>query len=177
MYRLCIVVTRRPLWKGLVTLGNGINQPWMFIGDYNAYLKPTEKSEGNSVTCYMSETLKNVVYKLGCLTYLPRGFYTWWNGYTWCKLDRALVNHDWIGAPFISSVEFLPFGAHSDHAPCIVILKEPGERPIRPFRYYNMWVIHPEFQGIVREVWFEETLGTKKFRLCRKLKLLKQLQK
>lgn len=100
-------------------------------------------------------------------------YYTWWNGHTWCKLDRVLVNQEWIGSPFVSSAEFLPFGAHSDHGIFIVSVKEPRERPIRLFRYYNMWASYPEFQGIVREVWSEETPSTNKFALCRKMKILK----
>lgn len=84
-----------------------------------------------------------------------------------------MVNQEWIGSPFVSSAEFLPFGAHSDHALFVVSVKEPRESPIHPFRYYNMWASHPKFQGIVREVWSEETPSTNEFALCRKLKVLK----
>lgn len=36
-----------------------------------------------------------------------------------------------------------------------------------------MWLSHPKWQEIVREVWYEEIMGTKPFMMSRKLKALK----
>lgn len=84
-----------------------------------------------------------------------------------------MVNQEWSGAPFNCSTEFPVPGLLSDHSPCVVKLSEQGDRPIRPFRFYNMWISHPEFHEIVRSVWTDENLGTKQFMLCRNLRALK----
>lgn len=126
-------------------------QPSMCIGDYNSYLKPTDKARDNPVTGYMVKDFEECCVQAGLSVFPSMGlYYTWWNGHTWCKLDRVLLNQEWI-----------------------VSVKEPRERPICLFRYYNMWASHPEFQGIVQEVWSEETPSTNKFALCRKMKILK----
>lgn len=46
VYGLYTVVARRPLWDGLAAIGTDMTQPWMCIGDYNSYLKPTDKAGG-----------------------------------------------------------------------------------------------------------------------------------
>lgn len=85
-----------------------------------------------------------------------------------------LVNQEWLSAQFNSTADVLTPGLNSDHSPCVVTLTEHGSNPIRPFRFYNMWSSHPQFQEIVREVWAEEYWGTKQYILCKKLKSLKK---
>ncbi|GFY96656.1 hypothetical protein Acr_11g0009620 [Actinidia rufa] len=42
------------------------------------------------------------------------------------------------------------------------------------FKFFNMWAIHEDFQEIVERVWGTQIHGSAMFRLCRKLKLLKE---
>lgn len=174
VYGLYSVVARRSLWAGLGNIGRHITSPWVCLGDYNAYLHPTDKIGGNPVTGYMVREFENYCVHMGLTDLNATGMlYTWSNGHTWCKLDRALVNQPWLEASFQSSAEFLPFGATSDHAPCIVSIAEQGPKPSRPFRFYNMWTGHPEFQEITRGVWTPDILGTRQYAVCRNLKNLK----
>lgn len=169
------VVARRPLWHDMVEMGRGMRKPWLCIGDFNAYLKLTDKVGGPQVTGYMVRGFEDYCVQTGLSDLSSIGFhFTWSNGSIWCKLDRMWVNQEWLGAPFDTSAEVLAIGANSDHSPCVVTFKERGANPFRPFRYYNMWSNHLEFQGIVRDVWFEEICGTKQFVTSRKLKLIKQ---
>ncbi|VFQ82141.1 unnamed protein product [Cuscuta campestris] len=44
----------------------------------------------------------------------------------------------------------------------------------QPFKFFNMWIKHGKFKQIVQDVWDTRVEGTRQFRICRKLKLLKQ---
>lgn len=125
VYGLYSVVARRPLWEALGCLGRGMTQPWLSIDNFNAYLKPTDKSGGPPVTGYMVRDFEDCCVQNGLPDLNSTGLhYTWGNGGIWCKLDRALVNQAWVGALFVTSSEFLAPGAHSDHSSCLVVLTE-----------------------------------------------------
>lgn len=53
VYGLYSIVARRPLWSNLIELGRRMNTPWLCIGDFNAYLKPTDKVGGPPISGYM----------------------------------------------------------------------------------------------------------------------------
>lgn len=151
-----------------------MTQPWLCIGDFNAYLKPKDKIGGPPVTGFMVRDFEECCIRTRLYDTASTGLqYTWSNGHIWCKLDRVMVNQEWSGAPFDCSTEFPVPGLHSDHSPCVVKLSEQGDRLIRPFRFYNMWISHPEFHKIVRSVWTDKNLGTKQFMLCWSLRALK----
>lgn len=162
VYGLYTVVNRRTLWADLDMIGTTFIGPWLCLGDYNAYLKSSDKSGGPPITNYMVKDFDKCCTQNGLVDLNSTGFfYTWWNKHIWCKLDRALVNQLWLGAPFTSSAEFISFGTESDHTSCIVTVSEPGETSKRPFRYFNMGSAHPEYQNIVSESWTEEIGGTR----------------
>ena len=65
-------------------------------------------------------------------------------GYIARKLDRALVNQEWLDRFQGAAAEFLDVGP-SDHSPILVRngLLLHVRRP--PFRFFNFWVDAPEF--------------------------------
>ncbi|XP_074266168.1 uncharacterized protein LOC141588632 [Silene latifolia] len=62
---------------------------------------------------------------------------------------------------------------HFDHTPCLVSEGDKDGRQNRPFKYFNMWSSAPGFQKCVTKAWSTSVLGTKMYKVVRKLKLLK----
>ncbi|KAK4390427.1 hypothetical protein Sango_2106000 [Sesamum angolense] len=90
-----------------------------------------------------------------------------------CKLDRVLLNNDWLEAGLHYRAHFNLLGYLSDHSPGIVsIFDNPTPKP-KSFRFFNMWADHLNFIPTVEERWRLNVEGTPQFRLCRKLKALK----
>ncbi|KAK4422068.1 hypothetical protein Salat_2157700 [Sesamum alatum] len=91
----------------------------------------------------------------------------------WCKLDRVLLNNEWLEAGLHCGAHFSPPGCLSDHSPGIVSLFDPPAPKPKPFRFFNMWANHPDFLATVESHWNMNAEGTTQFSLCRKLKALK----
>ncbi|KAL0317947.1 UNVERIFIED_CONTAM: hypothetical protein Sangu_2209000 [Sesamum angustifolium] len=90
-----------------------------------------------------------------------------------CKLDRVLLNNDWLEAGFHCTAHFNPPGCLSDHSPgMFLFFDNPAPKP-KPFRFFNMWADHPDFIPTIERRWRLNVEGTPQFRLCRKLKALK----
>lgn len=47
-------------------------------------------------------------------------------------------------------------------------------RPKGCFKYFNMWANHKDFTPAVTEIWNKEIDGVEQYKLCKRLKLLKQ---
>ena len=88
------------------------------------------------------------------------------------KLDRALVNPEWLHHFPSVEASFLEPGA-SDHSPILVKvgLLLHIRRP--PFRFFSFWVEHPNFEGLVSSAWNIQMDSSPQFCLARKLKYLK----
>ena len=95
------------------------------------------------------------------------------------KLDRCLQNECSLDLFPNAFTEFLPPGL-SDHCPLVTSLKvnpDPGPRKLFPFKFFNFWVDHPDFIGLVKEAWCSEVFGTPMFKLTHKLKSVKAILK
>ncbi|GFY99199.1 hypothetical protein Acr_13g0006000 [Actinidia rufa] len=90
-----------------------------------------------------------------------------------CKLDRVMVSNRWNGEGLRAHANFGLLGKLSDHSPCVIALFDNGMQRPSSFKFFNMWAIHEDFQEIVERVWGTQIHGSAMFRLCRKLKLLK----
>ena len=94
------------------------------------------------------------------------------------KLDRVLVNENWLDKYPHSYTSFEPSGV-SDHVRCWIRLETapPGNK--RPFKFFNFPADHPDFMDSVSTVWestealFHSTSAL--YRFHHKLKLLKPI--
>ncbi|KAL0424176.1 UNVERIFIED_CONTAM: hypothetical protein Sradi_0952400 [Sesamum radiatum] len=177
-YGLYTVVNRRSMWEKLLELGQPLNMPWIILGDFNCVKSPAEKQLGVPPTWYELKDFSDCCLALGLHDAQTTGcYYTWYSNSdsnpVWCKLDRVLLNNDWLEAGFHCTAHFNPPGCLSDHSPGIVsIFDNPAPKP-KPFRFFNMWADHPDFIPTVERRWGLNMEGTPQFRLCRKLKALK----
>ncbi|KAL0287460.1 UNVERIFIED_CONTAM: Retrovirus-related Pol polyprotein from type-2 retrotransposable element R2DM [Sesamum angustifolium] len=166
------------MWEKLLELGQPLNMPWIILGDFNCVKSPVEKQLGVPPTWYELKDFADCCLALGLHDAQTTGcYYTWYSNSdsnpVWCKLDRVLLNNDWLEAGFHCTAHFNPPGCLSDHSPGIVsIFDNPAPKP-KPFRFFNMWADHPDFIPTIERQWRLNVEGTPQFRLCRKLKSLK----
>ncbi|GFZ20850.1 hypothetical protein Acr_29g0000120 [Actinidia rufa] len=99
---------------------------------------------------------------------------TWTNNSTWSKLDRVMINNRWIADGLRAHAHFGFLGKLSDHSPSLVSLFEHRIQGMQPFKFFNMWTLREDFQRIVSMVRDNKVYGSAMFRLCRKLKFLKE---
>ncbi|XP_057794589.1 uncharacterized protein LOC131010900 [Salvia miltiorrhiza] len=100
--------------------------------------------------------------------------YTWFkpNGRCKSKLDRFLVNEEWLRV-WEGSVACGLQRTLSDHLPIQLRTKCEDWGPT-PFRFLNVWVSHPDFHDVVDDVWSKaDVVGWKSFVVKEKLKMLK----
>ncbi|KAK3204578.1 hypothetical protein Dsin_018624 [Dipteronia sinensis] len=106
--------------------------------------------------------------------------------HTWCnkrsngciskKLDRVLVNNDWLAKFQNSEVIFLP-PSISDHCPSVVKLGLQGIKKNCPFKIFNFLTARSEFLPLVEKCWQEQVHGIMQYKLCSKLRNLKKVLK
>jgi len=106
-------------------------------------------------------------------------FYTWSNrrfnrrDFTERKLDRVLVNNEWLDS-FHNSNAFFKAPGISDHSPMIVDMGNVNRKKGIPFKFYNHWTSMENFDSVVANSWGIEISGTYQFQLCHKLRYLKR---
>ena len=124
---------------------------WLLVGDFNITVHPLESfnSSGPHVISADMREFIEVREQLAIFDHAYSGpLFTWFNkqqkGFLARKLDRALVNDDWISRFANSTVEFLSPEV-SDHCLVIVSLHHDCIAPPKPFKFFNYWVRHPDF--------------------------------
>ncbi|VFQ88796.1 unnamed protein product [Cuscuta campestris] len=95
-------------------------------------------------------------------------------GNKWAKLDRVLVNYEWDLLNWDCWAEFKDMEPQSDHCPVVLNLTSPNYQGSKSFKFFNMWLKNERFDDVLTEIWSKRVEGTRQYRLCRKLKLLKQ---
>ncbi|CAL1378444.1 unnamed protein product [Linum trigynum] len=103
-------------------------------------------------------------------------FFTWTNQQSGNpiarKLDRILVNVDWLDGFPDSVAEFLN-PSFSDHCGMLVRPSRPRKSFPKPFRFFEMWMQHPSYDVTVTEVWNQQLQGPVLQRIKRKFQMLK----
>ncbi|CAL9217005.1 unnamed protein product [Arabidopsis halleri] len=125
VYASNFAIDRRALWKELTDIQVGCVQtinPWIVVGDFNVTLATTEHSRYLDYLQDQSamQEFQNMLQNCGLedLSYVGPVF-TWSNSQDGNsiskKLDRALVNGNWLGT-FSSAYATFEMGGVSDHA-------------------------------------------------------------
>ncbi|XP_077228479.1 uncharacterized protein LOC143861436 [Tasmannia lanceolata] len=88
------------------------------------------------------------------------------------KLDRSLVNEEWLHSCPNSFTEFFPPGI-SDHSPFIVSCFNHQSLGPRPFKFMDMWLADKSLYPIVERAWNHKVKGNPMFSFIQKLKVVK----
>ncbi|GAB2286220.1 hypothetical protein Dimus_039749 [Dionaea muscipula] len=174
-YGLYSVTDRRQLWDQLIHLGSSTSMPWLLGGDLNNVCDVDDRLNGAPVQAYETADIRRFMHETSMmdLPYIGNK-YTWTNGRTWCKLDRAMANHHWFTLEANAAVEFHPLGIFSDHAACTIRCFQSQRIGRHPFKYLNMWGLHESFSTLIHDRWEMEVHGCNQFCITRKLQYLKR---
>lgn len=162
-----------------------LSLPWILLGDFNEILSSIEHSR--SMDYMVDQTgmrhFQDVVQDcdLSDLAYVGPCF-TWWNHQdvnpVGKKLDRALINNEWLAMFPQSFATFKPGGV-SDHARCWVQISDVQTGVRKPFKFFNYLSTIESFIDTVAGSWFSTPplfhSRAALHLLQRKLKLLKPI--
>lgn len=125
----------------------------LLMGDFNEVLSPSERGS-NAVAQEGVDDFRNFMQATHLLEVTTtNGFFTWFHGNQKSKLNRCLVNMEWItNFPNLSTLTL--DRTISDHCPIIAQSAEPDRGP-KPFRFMNCWISHPSYMPTVRFAWAE----------------------
>ncbi|KAF9604950.1 hypothetical protein IFM89_011317 [Coptis chinensis] len=172
---------RKILWNDLETL-NPQKTPWAVIGDFDAYLSPSEKKGGRYPSQAAMDNHRKALDDNQLVEAVHSGVtYTWWNKHLGRnkiigKLDRMLINQKWLIVHTGWAYKALNW-LTSNHSPLIGWnYNIPKPRNV-PFRFIKMWCSHDNFKEMVKENWHVPIEGNPFFIMIQKLKRLKQALK
>ncbi|KAK4413795.1 hypothetical protein Salat_2792300 [Sesamum alatum] len=125
------------MWEKLYELGQNLNRPWLILSNFNGVRSPDEKL-GVTPTWYELKDFTDCCLCLGLQDAPSSGcFYTWYSNNesnpVWCKLDRVLMNNEWLEAGLHCNTHFPPPGCLFDHSPDIVSILDPSVPKPKPF--------------------------------------------
>ncbi|XP_020266342.1 uncharacterized protein LOC109841815 [Asparagus officinalis] len=173
---------RKVLWEDLLSFKMNVDCPWLVGGDFNAITSSDEKIRGAPVTNTDTDDFQSFVAASKLAHIKTTGyFFTWGNKQNadtrvWSRLDRTLVNEDWILNYTTSRVEYL-MPLYSNHSPGLITIGDDNFEGKKPFKFFNMWTKHPKFLEVVRSAWSFNVRGYNMYKFYSKLKNLKPLLK
>ncbi|XP_062104365.1 uncharacterized protein LOC133815556 [Humulus lupulus] len=148
---------RRYLWMDLEYLSKPSNA-WMVLGDFNASFNPNDRMGGRPITVKEMEDARHW-FDLGLVEEMKTmgPYFTWSNNQEggdriFSKLDRVFANEAWLDEHPLASAG-VQWEVGSDHS--MIVIKQLPEIKVevRPFRFYNMWIVHPQFREVVLKNW------------------------
>ncbi|XP_020264066.1 uncharacterized protein LOC109839998 [Asparagus officinalis] len=147
VYALNQMIARKTLWNDLLAYKQNVNCPWVIGGDFNAIISSDEKIGGAPISQADTEDFQSFISSSQLTHIRSTGcFFTWCNkqeadSRIWSRLDRCLVNDEWIHNYTSSQVEFLNPSC-SDHSPALLTIGDDVTEGKRPFKIFNMWAKH-----------------------------------
>lgn len=159
MYGLHTKVTRSLLWEKVKQLSTHIREPWLIMGDFNSILAQEDRPIGSQVQLAETKDFRE------CMTHsniteqhIVWRQYTWNNGHVFSRIDRALVNDEWvIRMPPLQVMVMEPL--FSDHSPLSIEVETQRDIRKKPFRFYNYLAQHLDFKPTIQTSWQRQNGG------------------
>lgn len=157
VYNPCCRVSRSKVWTSISDYWAESQSPMLMVGDFNEVLDPSDRGSGISSQLGVLD-FKNFIQQTHLMEISASdGWFTWFSGQAKSKLDRLLVNPEWVSLFPSLQVSILRRNL-SDHCPLLVKSDELNWGP-RPFRFQNCWLSHPGCLQIIKDVWASHTSG------------------
>ena len=154
------------------------SSPWVLMGDFNAILKLSDRSEGDMNWYGHHHEFSNCIQdtELIQVPFIGPKF-SWHNGQQGRhtilkKLDWIFCNPSFLSTWPATHSKFLPRDL-SDHSAMIMDLNTCKPPPLSPFKFLNIWADREDFMEIVRAAWQNPFLGNPMYCFTTKLRLLK----
>ena len=165
------------MWNSLVSYAERIDGPWLVGGDFNVVQYHSEVTGGNPQSQSSIDDFNIALLDCGLE---DAGFigspFTWTNGRTRRRLDRAVVNSQWAGLFSVLQVSHLNRTV-SDHSPLLVSVDRSTTRGPSRFRFLHTWLRHSDFLTVVRQSWSAPIATTGMIGFQQKLSRLKRCLK
>ncbi|KAL2905499.1 LINE-1 retrotransposable element ORF2 protein [Bienertia sinuspersici] len=151
------------------------------MGDFNCVTNIEERI-GNIVRQREMESMRNCITTCNIQDIPYSGhFYTWSNKQmgedrVWSILDRIMANEEWLESYKHANAIFLTEGC-SDHCPGLVRMNFEVGMGRKPFKYFRMWQLAPDYIERIKQAWGEEVRGTAMYKIVQKLKRVKASMK
>uniref|UniRef100_A0A803NHS2 CCHC-type domain-containing protein n=1 Tax=Cannabis sativa TaxID=3483 RepID=A0A803NHS2_CANSA len=157
IYGFNTIDERKILWSNLLNLRQPV-KPWILLGDFNSVFRFDDRTGGNSVS--QQELIDSTLWvSQAHVEEMKRGGsnYTWTNKHDgssriYSRIDHVFVNEDWIDK-FPTAFAMFTWEASSDHCSCVISVTLSEEIGTKPFRYFNFWSDHKDFQPICLQSW------------------------
>ncbi|XP_019256569.1 PREDICTED: uncharacterized protein LOC109235000 [Nicotiana attenuata] len=177
VYGLHSVEDRRILWNEQTSLHSIQQGPWLIMGDYNTIRSGEDRPLGNLVQQMEIRDFNDLIESTGLTKMKTSGRrFTWTNGHTYSRFDRALINAEWMLA--MPHLEVWVMDPHcSDHSSRSITLEEDEDHRPKPFKFLNHLAEHDEFVKIVSEAWERPQEQNIMRNVWHKLKRVKQAMK
>ncbi|XP_020243178.1 uncharacterized protein LOC109821400 [Asparagus officinalis] len=140
---------RKELWADLIQIQEIIgNVPWLICGDFNAMIDKDDKLGGAVLSDSDTRDFNNCIEDCHLEA----------EARVWSRLDRALVNDQWITAYNSSYAEYL-LPHFSDHSPGLISIYEDCLQGKKSFKFFKMWTKHADYLPTVSNVWESDIQG------------------
>ncbi|XP_042483017.1 uncharacterized protein LOC122063367 [Macadamia integrifolia] len=147
------------LWDALLSISSSMNfNPWGIVSDFNVVRAATEKQGGSPIDPAFVEAFNNCLEDISMndLRWLGSNL-TWQNRRSGadrvaCKLDRALVNEEWLSS-FPTSFATFDAPTISDHYPISLHAYSTSSFGPKPFKFFDMSTLHLDYSTLVQDVW------------------------
>lgn len=167
IYNPCSVDGKAIIWNEILEYWHNTNLPALIMGDFNEVLSPLEKGS-NIVSQDGVNEFRNFIQAVQVIELsVANRLFTCFHENQKSKLDRCLMNSDWI-TKFPNLSTLILNRTISDHFP--IMAHSPSSNWGRkPFRFMNCWVSHPNYMKIVQLAW----ANAQHLSIFDKLKLIK----
>ncbi|XP_077249090.1 uncharacterized protein LOC143888520 [Tasmannia lanceolata] len=165
---------RRQLWASLVGLVLAAQVPWIALGDFNITRFADERWGGADPNTSDMNDFNACIEDCSLLDLRSVGQTLSWTNSSRTghlklrRLERALVNEEWLHGFPISYVHYKNLGL-SDHSPLIVSTSPVPSTGGKPFKFHNMWLSDTSLYEVVERAWVLKISGNPMFRLFKKL--------
>lgn len=153
VYGLHTVHTRREMWIKLRNLNAQITSPWLIMGDFNSIIDAEDRRYGSEVQAHETKDFKEFLEECKMNESPTVGrTYTWTNNHVYSRIDRAIVNADWMITMPPLQVQ-IPNPHFLDHSLLRLEVEIPADSGRKPFKFFNYLADYPNFERTVHENW------------------------
>ncbi|XP_074267229.1 uncharacterized protein LOC141590547 [Silene latifolia] len=169
---------RECLWIDMRRYAITVDGAWLVGGDFNSLMNVGERIGGANVTLVDILPMRTAIADCQLQEGKVIGSYFTWNNKhedgtkVYSKIDRVLINDEWLQMFPDSVAHFLPEGLFY-HCPCVINFTMASTKRQKSFKYFNMWALADNFEDVVSTGWQAEIQGTPMYRVTKKLKGLK----
>jgi exonuclease III len=143
-------------WDRLRSIHQQNNLPWLIMGDLNEILYVHEKEGGNVRPERFREAFHNALDDCNLVDFGYIGDpFTWHRGTMRERLDRGLVNTEWLAMQDHAAIQHLEYN-HSDHRPLLLDTEfyAPQTSSVtKQFHFEAKWLKEEKFRQVVEEQW------------------------